>query len=160
MVRRYNEGINLNHNKNWRIKMSRTKGSKNVNSTAGAPEVAETTISSTTSVPVEQIKIVDNSDLKNQIINLESRINEIEAYRTPNQIALRVQNLQETVDSIDGRLQKVEALLKKAYAIEDNSITDVMRLKGNPATANHTIVRVNANQDGVPNPINAPKVSI
>ena len=160
--------------------MSRPTGSKNkvdvakveaevskerledISSTGIAQEVNSTTI------PIEKIKIVDNTplieDLKNQIVNLESRMGEIEGFRNPAALDTRVQHLQALWDEMDGRLQKVEALLRKAYALEDN-MPDIVKLKGNPGTANLSAVNaVNKQnrgvQDGVPKPDNAPKVSI
>lgn len=75
------------------------------------------------------------SDIRNLITNLDSRIGEIEGYRNPQALDNRVRVIQENIDSLDTRLQKVEALLKKAYALGDEELSEVVRLKGNPGTA-------------------------
>lgn len=87
----------------------------------------------TMDVPTAPVKIVPDNKIDAKLQNIESRVQELENYRNPGNVDNVIRQNQENIEDLSARLFKIEALLKKAYALD--KIPDEILKKSMPGVA-------------------------
>ena len=103
----------------------------------GATGMAQTvtggeSVTTTTGIDKIDIKVTPGPevDISKTLHNLDARVQELENYRNPSNVDKVIRQNQDSIEDHQARLNRIEALLKKAYALD--TIPDEIQRKSIP----------------------------